>query len=132
MRTIPSSSELLEVISDYLRDNISPKVAQPDRFYLLVAANSLDIVRREIDQGGAADAAALDRLRALLGRDDGDVETLDSMLIEAIRAGDLPASSPALRDHLTRAALEEVAIDQPRYASYLRMVELVEREGAAV
>ncbi|MGE4324059.1 MAG: DUF6285 domain-containing protein [Sphingobium sp.] len=131
MRTIPSSSELLEVISDYLRNSISPMVAQPDRFYLIVAANSLDIVRREIEQGGLADAEALGRLRALLGRE-GDVETLDSILIDAIRNGDMPTSSPELREHLTRTALAEVAIDQPRYASYRRMVELVEKEGAAI
>lgn len=126
MRTIPTAPELLEIISEYLRNTVSPKMAPPDNFYLLVAANSLDIVRREIEQGPTADSAALERMRALLGKD-GTLAELDADLIEAIAKGEVAINSPALQEHLLRTSLDEVAIDQPKYASYQRMLELTGR-----
>ena len=126
MRTIPTASELLEIISDYLRNTVSKKLSAPDSFYTLVAANSLDIVRREIDQGPAADEAALARLRALLGTD-GTLAALDAQLVEAIAAGGVPIDSPALQEHLLLTTLDEAAIDQPKYASYQRMLETMRR-----
>lgn len=129
MRTIPTSAELLEVISDYLRNRISPMVGQPDRFYLIVAANSLDIVRREILNGDLADERAHDRLRDLLGGD-APLEEMEQQLIEAIRTGEISIDDPKLRDHLLRTTLDEVAIDQPKYASYRRVKAQLEKEDA--
>ncbi|MGE4323431.1 MAG: DUF6285 domain-containing protein [Sphingobium sp.] len=126
MRTIPTASELLEIISEYLRNTVSKKLSAPDNFYALVAANSLDIVRREIEQGPAADDAARARLRDLLGTD-GTLAAMDAQLVDAIASGAMPIGSPALQDHLLRTTLDEAAIDQPKYASYQHMLEVMRR-----
>ena len=133
MRTIPTAPELLEIIAQYLRENVAPRLSAPDNFYTLVAANSLDIVRREIEQGPFADATARERLRALLDRE-GTIEELEAHLVQAIASGAVPIDSPALQDHLLHTTLDEVAIDQPKYATYQRMLELTRRgtdDGAA-
>jgi len=120
MRTIPGAPEILRVVAHYLRDNLAPQLSMPDKFYTLVAANAIDIASREIEQGGVADAAALSRLQALLGDGDASLEDLDARLAQAIASGDIALDDPALRDHLVQAALDEVAIDQPRYATIAR------------
>ena len=121
MRAIPSSGEILAVVAHYLREELAPQLDAPDKFYTLVAANAVEIVRREIELGGEADAAALGRLRALLSDGAASLGDLDTRLCEAIASGHIAVNDPALRDHLVRTALDEVAIDQPRHASIARM-----------
>jgi hypothetical protein len=79
-----------------------------------VAANALGIVSRELAQWPAAEAAAVARMQAFLGRD-GDYETLNAALAEALRDGSVSADDPAVFDHLRRTTLATLAIDQPRY-----------------
>ena len=121
MRAIPSSGELLAVVAHYLREELAPKLDAPDKFYTLVAANAVEIARREIELGGDADAAALARLRALLSDGAAGLADLDTRLCDAIASGHIALDDVALRDHLVRTALDEVAIDQPRHASAARM-----------
>jgi len=80
----------------------------------LVARNALAIVRRELEQAPAADAAAAARLRALLGQD-GDLPTLEAMVCARLRDGTQPPDDPALLAHLRAQVLDHLAIDQPRY-----------------
>ena len=65
--------------------------------------------------GPAAEAAARERLRGLLGRD-GDFETLNAALCDGLRAGEIALDHPGLMDHLKRSAAEQVGIDQPGYS----------------
>lgn len=120
MRTIPSAPEILRVVAHYLRDDLASRRTAPDKFHALVAANAIDIVSREIQHGAAADSAALARLRHILGDPEGSLDHLDARLAEAIASGDIALDSPVLRDHLIRTALDELAIDQPRYATIER------------
>lgn len=116
MRSAPTSIELLEVVAAFLRDVAAPALAGGKRFHALVAANSLDIVAREIALGGTSDRDAEARLATLLGRQ-GPIATLDALLCDRIADGGLTLDDPALADHLLRSAAEEIAIDQPRYAT---------------
>ncbi|MNT74982.1 hypothetical protein D3C72_2138410 [compost metagenome] len=79
-----------------------------------MAANALGIVSRELAQWPAAEAAAVARMRTILGRD-GDYETLNAALAEALRAGTVSGEDLLVFDHLRRLALDTLAIDQPRY-----------------
>ena len=76
-------------------------------------------MQRELELSPAAEARAVERMRALLGRD-GDFVALNRALAEAIRAGSMTPATPALRAHLRATALDMLAIDQPRYAHELR------------
>jgi hypothetical protein len=81
-----------------------------------VAANAVDLVAREMRDGGAADAAAAARLQALLQRAAGDAGTLEAELCQRLKSGDADPADPALRAHLWATTLDKLAIDQPGYA----------------
>ncbi|WP_420605505.1 DUF6285 domain-containing protein [Novosphingopyxis sp.] len=121
MRAAPSSAEILQVVAHFLKETVAPQLGEADRFYALVAANGVQTVRREIELGGVADAAALNRLRALLESPDGELATLNETLSARIADGTLPMHDPGLCAHLVATALDEAAIDQPRHPTIERM-----------
>jgi len=121
MRTIPSAEELLDIVAQFLRTESADPGTSNQAYYLRVAANAIDIVRREVHLGAAADERARLRLRQLLPGCDGDLAALEARLAQAIRAGSLSTTSPELLEHLWHSALAEVAIDQPGYATFQRL-----------
>lgn len=106
----PSRDELLQATTAWLEDATAPIEA----FHRKVAANALGMVSRELAQWPAAEAAAVARMQAILGRE-GDYATLNAALAEALRDETVSAEDPAVFDHLRRTALDMLAIDQPRY-----------------
>lgn len=106
----PRKEELLEGTAAWLEDAAAPV----EGFHRKVAANALGIVSRELAQWPAAEAAAVARMRVIVGRD-GDYATLNVVLAQALREGTVSAEDPAVFDHLRRTALDMLAIDQPRY-----------------
>lgn len=118
----PAAPELLAAVEAHLREEVGPKLSGADAFYLKVAANVLAIVRRELEQGPAAEAAEAERLRALTG-EDADLEALNRALVEAIESGAIDTGDAALLRHLRATAMDKLAVDNPRYASYLRALD---------
>ena len=116
MRTIPTREELLEIVAEYRRN---PGVSS--RLLDTVATNVEEIVRREMAQGAIADAAALQRLRGLLGVTSSSADELEAQLALCVRAGAMTTATPGLLEHLWQSALAEIAIDQPNYATYLHL-----------
>ncbi|CAN5150611.1 hypothetical protein BH09PSE2_BH09PSE2_12450 [soil metagenome] len=86
-----------------------------------VADNAQVILDREAALRPAADEAAVVRLSGLLG-EHGDPGALSLFLAQAIRDGRIPHDDPALLDHLRRTALDDLAIEQPRYRHTLSEV----------
>ena len=123
MRTIPDAVELLDIIAQFLREDVAKNTVAPTNFYAQVAANAIDIVRREITQGAKADTVAIERLRKLLIMPDGKLEEMESMLAEWIREGRMTADSPGLLEYLWQSTLAEMAIDQPNYATYKHLTK---------
>ncbi len=118
----PAAPELLAAVESHLRQEVGPELSGADAFYLKVAANVVAIVRRELEQGPQADAAEHESLRALTG-EDGDLERLNRALAHAIDAGEIDTDDPALLRHLRATAMVKLAVDNPRYASYLRALD---------
>ena len=112
----PTAAELVAAVAEFLEREVQPALEGRLAFHTKVAANALRIVERELTTGSAAAAADLARLRALTGAD-GALPTLNAVLAQRIRAGELPADHPALRDHLVRSVLSRIAVDSPRYPS---------------
>ncbi len=106
----PRKDELLAATIAWLEG--APTSA--DGFHRKVAANALGIVSRELAQWPAVEAAAVARMRAILGVD-GDYVMLNAALAQGLRDGSVSADDPAVFDHLRRMALDTLAIDQPRY-----------------
>jgi hypothetical protein len=113
----PSGRELVQAVARLLREQLLPLLPPHAAFQARVAANALDLAAREWQLAPAAEAAALARLRALLGHD-GAPDALEAELCRRIADGSLSARDPALLDHLWTGTLDRLAIDQPAYAPY--------------
>lgn len=117
MQDQPSAGAMLEAIAKLLRDELLPHLDSRPAFQARVAANALDIVRRELEIAPHANAEELARLKQLLGQS-GDLATLNWALCRRIAEGELGLETPGLADHLWETTLAKLAIDQPGYATY--------------
>jgi hypothetical protein len=93
-----------------------------------VALGALAVVQRELEQRAAIDARARDELAALLDTD-GSLDELEPLLCDRIGAGALGTGDAALMAYLRRTTMARLAIDQPKYPSY---VAALARERARV
>ena len=85
-----------------------------DAFMGKVAENAKAIAERDETLGPGSRDAARARMAVLVGRE-GEHDALLAALAGAIRSGALAYDDPALLDHLRLTALDELAIEQPRY-----------------
>lgn len=125
MQDKPTSTELLEALAAFLREEVAPRLEGGLRFKALVGANVAGIVAREIALGPAQDRAQLERLAALLDRDHHDVPPEDvagtvrewshelCRRIDAGEADDGPWRDRLL-DHLRACVSEKLAVDNPK------------------
>jgi Domain of unknown function (DUF6285) len=120
MQDIPSPDDLLAAVAGYLREQAVPQLQGQTAFHARVAANAIDIVRRQLALAPAADAEEIERLRDLLGAD-GSLVELNRLLCQRIASGDMDLSTPGLGPHLWRVTLDKLAVDQPGYESYRRV-----------
>ena len=122
----PTQDELLEAVVEFLEKRLMPKLDKHTAFHTRVAANVLNIVRRELEQGPKLDTEELARLKDLLG-EDGTLEELNAELCTRIRKGDLDQRNPDLMEHLFLTTMGKLSVDQPIYSAYQRARE---EEGA--
>jgi|APCry1669189070_1035195.scaffolds.fasta_scaffold62510_2 hypothetical protein len=111
----PRADELVDAVAKWI-DSIRPSLPPRDAFLARVAANVLSVVKREILLGPQADAAAVERLSQLLGVS-GNVNTLNAVLCERLRSGDMDAETPGLLAALKANITDQIAIDQPNYSA---------------
>jgi hypothetical protein len=119
---------LVRAVARLLRDEVLPSVDGALSFKVRVAANVLDLVQRELASGAVADAAERSRLQGLLGRDD-ETGVLNRLLCDRIRNGEMSLATPGLSEHLWATTLAKMAIEQPGYASYRRIVSRERQES---
>ncbi len=121
MREQPSAAELIDAVAEFITRDLAPTLTGRLAFHARVAANVLAIVKRELSLGPDADRADAARLAALLGQE-GDAAAQTAELCRRIAAGELAADDPALIEHLWATTLATLAVDQPGYATYRRIV----------
>lgn len=119
---LPRTDELLRGVRDFLRNEASPELKGRNLFLARVAANSVDIVLRELELGADAAAHEQHMLAALLGRQ-GEVSDLRASLCKAIRAGEIGLDDKDLHAYLRDSVLAQVMIDQPNYPGALEAVK---------
>ncbi len=122
----PTRDELLEAVIEFLENRLMPKLDGHTAFHTRVAANVLNIVRREMEHGPRMDEEERERLQGLLGCE-GTLAELNTELCNRIRAGRLDHRNPDLMEHLLLTTMGKVAVDQPNYSTYRRALE--EEEG---
>lgn len=119
MQDQPSAIDLVDIVADFIRNHAMPQLQGHAAFHARVAANALDIVKRELQIAPKANAAEHARLKGLLGRD-GSLEDLNRDLCDKLASGDISLSTPGLSEHLWEITLAKLAIDQPNYSGYVK------------
>ena len=110
-------ADLMQAVQDFVGEEIAPRLAGHAAFSARVAGNVLALMLRELDLGPRFRAAEQARLEALLN-ETGTLEVLNRILCDKIAKGALGPEDEALMDHLKRATMGKLAIDQPTYAGY--------------
>ena len=117
MQDQPTPSEIIGAVAAFLKNVVAPETQGALSFNARVAANALEMMKRELDTAPAEDAAELARLKALLGRE-GSLFDLNVELCRRIEAGEIDLGTPGLKDHLWATTLAKLAVDQPTYGGY--------------
>ncbi|HXQ09813.1 MAG TPA: DUF6285 domain-containing protein [Caulobacteraceae bacterium] len=117
MQDRPTPAEVIGSVAAFLKTTVAAQTAGATSFQARVAANALEMMKRELDLAPAEDAAERERLKALLGMD-GSLFDLNVELSRRIAAGEIETSSPGLIEHLWATTMAKLAVDQPTYASY--------------
>ena len=119
---MPRADELLDSTMGFLRDEVAAATQGRVSFLARVAANSLEIVRRELQLGVARREREQRGLETLLGKS-GGLEDLRRELCEGLRSGDLAMDLPGLAEQLRQSVADQIAIDQPKYPGYRLALE---------
>ncbi|MEM7286445.1 MAG: phosphotransferase family protein [Actinomycetota bacterium] len=112
----PTTEELLASVRDFLREDVRSATEGRNNFLALVAANSIDIVRRELTLAPAHRAAEVERLRSMFTAPAGALTELRWALTTGLRDGSIDLDHDGLADHLRATVVNQLAIDQPRYS----------------
>jgi hypothetical protein len=121
----PTAAELTQAVQEFLKADVLPLLGAGEardssrhKYHLLVTLNALTIIARELTLGPALDEAERQRLTALVGPE-GALPEANRRLCARIRAREMSYRDPALLEHLLKTTMGKMAIDNPRYATYL-------------
>ena len=118
---MPRTDELLVSVRDFLRDDVMKKTAGRSNFLSRVAANSLDIVLRELALGPTHQMLEYSRLQAFFGSNE-DISVLRKRLVRELRDKTISLESDDLKSHLRHTVINQIAIDQPKYSGFKKAV----------
>lgn len=117
MHNHPSIEELVAAVKSFVDETASPQLTGHAAFHARVASNVLATVLRDLQQRPSAEAEERAGLLSLLGEtSEENVDALNQMLSDRIRAGDMSVETSGLLAHLKRTTMAQVEIDQPRYS----------------
>lgn len=102
----PDLDQLLEAVTEFLRDRLAPDVPEQHRFHLRVAVNVLEIARREVALGPDQARAHQERLAAL-------GVAHDAELSRRLRAGEVDPAD--VRTAVFESVVDKLKVANPRY-----------------
>jgi len=118
MHDSPSPAEILAVASGFVRDVLVSALPPDLSFNARVLANALDLVARQITQEERVAKESRAQLSFLLQQKGPEI-VLVTELARRIEAGEIGLDDSVLIDYLWTTTLSKLAVDQPKYASYL-------------
>jgi hypothetical protein len=122
MQDRPTAVELLDALGDFMRDRATHARDRWERFQFQVAANSIGIIRRELEMEDAFMREEWQGLDALLGTEDVPVipsafaarlRERNAVLAESIRDGAFDDAEARLLPHLWETVVNKVRIASP-------------------
>lgn len=128
MQDRPSAAELAQAVREFIETEVLPGVDDPRlRFRVLVAANGLGILEREIETGASPVRREVESLARLLDHADPLPDDLGQLRRRAgdlnrelalrIRAGDIPEGTLA---HCVATVADKLRVASPRYLERYR------------
>lgn len=139
MTQMPDAAALLEAVRELLTNEIQPTIEDRGlRFKLLIAANVLGIVERELRAGEPPLDAAIERLQTLMDLQPDHARTLaekhvlmrqlEKELCVRIRAGDADEGGWAaqVQAHITRTLIDELRYTNPRFLKRIGLTQAVD------
>ena len=124
----PSAAELVQAVADFIRDDALPRLDGLTAFHAKVAISLLAVVGRELENGASSNTRELGALRDLLGQD-GALPDLKDALCRRIADGSMTLDTPGLLQHLMAASMDRLAVDQPGYSTYRKLLPQPRGEG---
>jgi hypothetical protein len=129
MQDRPTARELTTAVAHFLNQELAPTVTNPRlRFRVLIAANLMAIVTRELDAGDTPIRAEWQRLATLLDKTASEapanaedmrsaVEALERELCARIRAGDADTGPwrAAVVSHVQATVIDKLRVANPRF-----------------
>jgi hypothetical protein len=130
MHDRPTPEELLDAVASFLRERVVGATGGVLAYHARVAANALDIARRQIALEPAARQREQAALARLLDADPAtDAAQLNRLLCERIASGAISLQTPGLADCLWQITLDKLAVDQPGYETYVRELRAAAPDG---
>ena len=114
---LPRADELLTSVRDFLRNDVMAATQSRLNFLVRVAANSLDIVQRELALGAEQREREQSRLQYFFASDE-ELVCLRWRLVHGLRDGSIELANEALQVHLRQTMVNQLAIDQPGYSGF--------------
>ncbi|MFT6552693.1 MAG: hypothetical protein ACJA1I_002750 [Zhongshania marina] len=124
----PNVSQLCDALQEFLTTEVAPAVDDDAiKYKLKIALNVLGIIARESELGEGFRRLEQSELNEFLGDDPEclkpESRDVNLRLLEHIRSGDIALRQDDLLAALERITVAKMAIDNPRYASYLKRVD---------
>ena len=117
MQDEPKPVEVLSAVARFLKETVAAETTGHTSFNARVAANALEMMRRQLELAPPAETAEHARLKTLLNSD-GDLAALNAELCRRLKTGELNLQSPGLAEHLWETTLAKLSVDQPTYWGY--------------
>jgi uncharacterized protein YigA (DUF484 family) len=123
MQDQPTPRELLEGVIRFLRNTAVPHLEGRHAYDARIAASLLQTVQRQMARDHEDTQAERESLQRLLGSASANLDELQRTLCEQITTASMAWDDPRLLDHLWAVTLAKLAVDQPGYSTYRRLLE---------
>ena len=115
----PTSSELIKAVMDFLETKIKDELPPHLAFKLRITNNVLGMVQREIDKGEELSEEVIKAMSVIIKSDDLTTKELSNL----IKNEDLDLSDEGLKDLLVLLSKNKIAVDNPNYSTYKKLIK---------
>ena len=115
----PTSSELIKAVMDFLDTKIKDELPPHLAFKLRITNNVLGMVQREIDHGETLHQEVHDAMQNLINSEELTTENLSDL----IKNGKIDLKNRDLEDLLVLLSKNKIAVDNPNYSTYKKLIK---------
>lgn len=121
----PTKEELLASVREFMEEKLLPELKGHTGFNTRVAINVLRTIERELKIGGQISEEARERLDAIINNKNEKISNreLNINLCEMIENRELTYHNETLTNHLWHTTLGKLAVDNPRYSSFIKEMD---------